>query len=83
MHEGEVFRDIGHDLFMLFLCAPHLAVLGCVILVSLRFCFLEAVCPLAEVWLLLLSAALLSFVQLVMFFPSRAVLSPRGLILCL
>lgn len=39
MHEGEGSRDIGHDLFMFFLCAPHLAVLGCVILVSLHFCF--------------------------------------------
>ncbi len=39
MHEGEVSRDIGHDLFMFFLYAPHLAVLRCVILVSLHFCF--------------------------------------------
>lgn len=28
MHEGEVSRDIGHDLFLFFLCAPYLAVLN-------------------------------------------------------
>lgn len=28
MHEGKVSRDIGRDLFMFFLCAPHLAVLN-------------------------------------------------------
>jgi hypothetical protein len=39
MHEGEFSGDVGHDLFMFVFCAPHLAVLGCVILVSLHFYF--------------------------------------------
>jgi hypothetical protein len=77
MHEGELSRDIGHDL----LCAPHLAVLN---VRSLFHCIFVSwrLCPLAEVQLLLLSAALHSFVQLVMLFPSCIVLSSRGFILC-
>lgn len=45
MHEGEVSRDIGHDLFLFFLCAPYLAVLNVLslfhcIFVSWRLFFL-------------------------------------------
>lgn len=82
MHEEEVSRDIGHDLFMFFSFAPHQAVLD---VWSLFHCILFS----WRLCILLLKSSCCFFLQpcihlcnLSCLFLLASVLSPRGLILC-